>query len=157
MSRSICVNNGSLHGLYIVLWYKKDITPNHSIPIALVIYTIKTTPKLRIWIHMGEIFLLLALILFSLPNFQAHIQYLVIQQSESISLFPIIVTSHFGALTKLILWGHLLASDLEFYDVRPFILYYDAIDRLHDVLLFDVDRCYWLSFIKCAVILTLRM
>ena len=60
------------------------------------------------------------------------------------------VTSRSGALRTLIIWGHLLASALDFYDVRPFIFDYDVIDIWHDVLLFDVDRCYWLSFIECA-------
>ena len=69
----------------------------------------------------------------------------------------LIVTSRSGALRKLILWGHLLASDLDFYDVKPFIFDYDAIDRRHDVLLFNVDRCYWLSFTECAGFWTLRM
>jgi hypothetical protein len=36
------------------------------------------------------------------------------------------VTSRSGALTKLILWGHLLASDLDFYDDEPLNLDDDA-------------------------------
>ena len=36
------------------------------------------------------------------------------------------VTSRSGALTKLILWGHLLASDLDFSDINTFMLDYDA-------------------------------
>ena len=36
------------------------------------------------------------------------------------------VTSRSGALTKLILWGHLLTSDLDFYDDEPLNLDDDA-------------------------------
>jgi hypothetical protein len=41
-------------------------------------------------------------------------------------IFPELVTSRSGALTKLILWGHLLASDLDFYDDEPLNLDDDA-------------------------------
>ena len=33
----------------------------------------------------------------------------------------------------------MLSSDLDFCDVKPFILDYDAIDRQHDVLLVLID------------------
>jgi hypothetical protein len=37
------------------------------------------------------------------------------------------VTSRSGALRKLILLGHLLASDLDYYDIKTFFLDYDAL------------------------------
>ena len=67
------------------------------------------------------------------------------------------VTSRSGALRKLIIWGHLLASDLDFLMLKHLYLIMMHYDRGHDVLLFDVDRCYWLSFIECAGFWTLMM
>ena len=67
------------------------------------------------------------------------------------------VTSRSGALRKLINWGHLLASDLDFLMLKHLYLIMMRYDRWHDVLLFDVDRCYWLSFIECVGFWTLMM
>ena len=67
------------------------------------------------------------------------------------------VTSRSGALTKLILWGHLLASDLDFYDDEPLNLDDDASWLMTGCFTIVVYRCYWLSFIECAGFRTLRM
>ena len=37
------------------------------------------------------------------------------------------VTSHSSTLSELILWGHLLTSDLDFYDDKTSFLHYDAL------------------------------
>ena len=67
------------------------------------------------------------------------------------------VTSRSSALRKPIIWGHLLASDLDFLMLKHLYLIMMRYDRRHDVLLFDVDRCYWLSCIECAGFWILRM
>ena len=67
------------------------------------------------------------------------------------------VTSRSGALTKLILWGHLLASDLDFYDDEPLNLDDDASWLMTGCFTIAIYRCYWLSFIECAGFRTLRM
>ena len=68
------------------------------------------------------------------------------------------VTSCSGALSKLILWGNLLASDPYFYAIKTFDFDYDAL-WVDDMLFYyiDIDRCYWLSFIECARFWTSRM
>ena len=60
------------------------------------------------------------------------------------------VTSRSDALTKLILWGHLLASDLDFYDDEPLNLDDDASWLMTGCFTIAIYRCYWLSFIECA-------
>ena len=67
------------------------------------------------------------------------------------------VTSRSGALTKFILWGHLLASDLDFYDDEPLNLGDDASWLMTGCFTIAIYRCYWLSFIECAGFRTLRM
>ena len=67
------------------------------------------------------------------------------------------VTSRSGALTKLILWGHLLASDLDFYDDEPLNLDDDASWLMTWCFTIAIYRCYWLIFIECAGFQTLRM
>ena len=67
------------------------------------------------------------------------------------------VTSRSGALTKLIIWGHLLASELDFYDDEPLNLDDDASWLMTGCFTIVVYRCYWLSFIECAGFRTLRM
>jgi hypothetical protein len=55
----------------------------------------------------------------------------------------VVVTSRSGALTKLILWGHLLASDLDFYDDKTLILDDDALWLMTGCFTIVVYRCYW--------------
>ena len=53
------------------------------------------------------------------------------------------VTSRSGALSELILSGHLLASDLDYYDIKTFDFDYDAL-WVDDMLVYyiDIDKCY---------------
>ena len=67
------------------------------------------------------------------------------------------VTSRSGALTKLIPWGHLLSSDMDFYDDEPPNLDDDALWLMTGCFTIAVYRCYWLSFIECAGFRTMKM
>jgi hypothetical protein len=53
------------------------------------------------------------------------------------------VTSRSGAMSKLILLGHLLAIDLDYYAIKNFDFDYEAL-WVDDMLFYyiDIDRCY---------------
>ena len=53
------------------------------------------------------------------------------------------VTSRSGALRKFIIWGHLLASDLDYYTIKTFDVDYEAL-WVDDMLFYciDIDGCY---------------
>jgi hypothetical protein len=53
------------------------------------------------------------------------------------------VTSHSGALSELILWGHLLSSDPDYYAIKTLDFNYEAL-WVDDMLFYyiDIDRCY---------------
>ena len=70
----------------------------------------------------------------------------------------IFVTSRSGTLRKLILWGHLLASDLDYYTIGCLIMimrYYGYDDMLFCCIY--IDMCYWMGSPECVGNWTSRM
>ena len=61
----------------------------------------------------------------------------------------IFVTSRSGTLSELILWGHLLSSDLDYYAIKSFYFDYEAL-WVDDMLFYciDIDGCYWLGLLS---------